>query len=225
MPGQVNADNLQVTGGDQVAPRVDFPLSNWAEINAVAGGALTPHTQTGPTLTSIAMLSLVAGFTGLFEYFVRVGFSDGTTAGTSVINVVAKQGAATGAVSGGIAAAKFGSGAASVALAGGATANGQILNVDAAGGFGLQFEGANVTAATAVGSDSVGSLTGLLTANGTGTQNSQFVGVADAAPSSVVKTPFTLGKPVAFSLLVSGTAAHVITIGSLNMFVRELPQA
>jgi hypothetical protein len=225
MPGQVLADNLQTTGGDQVVPRVDFPLSNWGEINAVAGGALTPHTQTGPTLTSLAMLSLVAGFTGLFEMFAKVSFSDGTTAGATTLNIVAKQGAGAGAITGGLAAAKFGSGAQSVAASAGANANGMILNVDAAGGFGLQFEGGNVTAATAVSSDAVGSLTGLLTANGVANSSSHFLGVADAAPSSAVKTPFTLGKPVAFSIMVSATAAHVITIASLNLFVRELPQA
>lgn len=226
MPGQVNTDDLQVTGGDSNKPRLDFPLSNWGEINAVFGGALVPHSQTGPTITTVAALSLVSGFTGLFEYYARVSLSDGTTAGALTLNFVAKQGASTGLVSGGLAAAKFGNGAASVAIANGATANGQVLNVDAAGGFGLQFEGANIlTGGTAVGSDAVGTLTGLLTANGVGQQNTQFVGVADAAPGSTVKTPFTLGKPVVFSFTMSATAAHVITYGSLNMFVRELPVA
>ncbi len=225
MPGQVNADNVQTSGGDQLVPRMDFPLGNWGEINAVIGGALTPHTQTSMALTNVAGLSLVAGFTGLFECHVRMAFSDGTTAGSVTSNFVAKQGAGTGAIAGGLAAAKFGGNAASVAVASGATANGMILNVDAAGGGGLTFEGASANAAAAVASDQVGTLTGLLTANGTGQQLFAFDGVADAAPSSAVKTPFTLGKPVYFAIVMSSTAAHVVTIGSLNIFVRELPIA
>lgn len=225
MPGQVNTDDLQFSGGDSNKPRLDFPLSNWGMINAVAGGALTPHSQTGPTLTVVAGLSLVAGFTGLFEFSSRISFSDGTTAGAITVNHLAKQGAAAGAVAGGLAAAKFGNGAASVAIASGATANGMILNVDGAGGAGLTFEAGAVTGASAAGSDAVGSLTGLLTANGVAQQNTQYTGIVDAAPSSAVKTPFTLGKPVFFGIGISATAAHVITIGSLSLFVRELPVA
>lgn len=205
--------------------RVDFPLGNWGEINAVVGGALTPTAQTSSALTNIAGLSLVSGFTGLFEVYARLNFADGTTAGATVLRVIAKQGATTGAIAGGLAAAKFGGAAASVAVASGATANGMILNADAAGGGGLTFEGASANAAAAIASDTIPSLTGLLSAQGSGASAFAFAGVADAAPSSAVKTPFTLGKPVYFAFVLSSTAAHVITFSSLNLFVRELPVA
>jgi hypothetical protein len=226
MPGPINTDDLQVPGGDSNKPRLDFPLSNWASIVAVSTQAVNvPHTQTSASATCVACISLTAFFTGLFEYSCRASFSDGTTGGVLISTLLTSQGAGAGLVSGGVAAAKFGAGAASIALSQGATANGQILNVDAAGGAGLRFEGL-AFGGVAQHTDTTASLTGLLTPQGAGVDSFSFYGMADAQGAlSLTKTPFTLGKPVAFALIVSATAAHVITYNSLNMFVRELPVA
>jgi hypothetical protein len=223
MPLQ-NVDRLTSEGNVATAADMQGPYSNWVQISSGIGATVpSPHTQTGMAATQVAAISMGAFFTGLFEVSVRASFSDGTTAGTVTTSLTAKQGAGAGLVAGGVASAKFGGGAASIAaVCGMAAPQGQVLNVDAAGGGGLTFEGSALSNLS-YHTDIVATLTGLLTAQANSTLNFEFFGICDAlGVGGLAKTPFPLGKPVCFFLTASNTAAHVITYNSLNFLVREL---
>jgi hypothetical protein len=230
-------DTLTAEGGVNTKQLVNFPLSNWALLNGATGGtSLPPHSQTAPLGTCIAAIVLVPFFTGVFEVSYNISFSDNTTAGLLQTFLSTKVGAGAGALAGGNSQVRLGTGAASVAGVStpAATANGMVLNVDAAGGSGITFEGLAVgNGAAGVQNqmqDQSSSLTGLLTANSQGSNRSTGFTVVDSTGlSSNVKTPFLIGQstthPVCFSLSQQSTAAHVISYQAFHLFVREIPVA
>jgi hypothetical protein len=189
----------------------------WQAIQAVSGQTQAPpHSQTAPAVTLVAALVLWPRVSGLFEMSLRTSWSDGTTADSVTLSLYTKQGAGTGVLAGGTATGKG-----SVAQGYGPGA-GMILNFDATGAGGLTFEGSS--AVTIIQhADAAATLTGLLTANGLGTQNFETgLMLADASgPTNSTRTPFTIGKPALFALGVSAT--HVISFESLSFWARELP--
>lgn len=201
-------------------------LGLYAAIQAVSGSAAQPppSAQTGAVNTNVAAVMLFARSSGIFGVSVRASWSDGTTAGSVTHSLVSKQGASTGALAGtgAVGNGKIGS------LQGSATIVNSIatLQANAAGGVGITFEGSGVIT-IAQHSDVAGTLTGLLTANGIGTQNfeSGFMMCDATGSTSNVKTPFTIGKPACFALQLSSTAAHVITYDSVSFFAQEMPFA
>src|SRR5579872_140811 len=220
-----NENVITQEGSVITQPRVDLSLGNWGSIVGLSGATVAaPANQTGPASTIVLGLCLMPLNTGIFLVSMKASYSDGTTAGALIARLITKQGAGTGQIAGGIGAAKFGSNAAGLGAGVSATfvgSNGQVLNADAAGGGGLTFEG-SALAATGVtqSEDKQATLTGLLTANGTGVNNFQFQGPCDAlGPTGLAKTPFTLGRPVFFGLQINDTAAHVVTFDSVSLFV------
>jgi hypothetical protein len=226
-------DVVTVGGNDALIPQgtsaAIVGLSNWGAITATTGAVvLPPNLQTGPgnvqPQTVVAGMVLIPRASGLFVASVRASFSDGTTGGSLQHNFITKAGVGAGVLAGGAAAGKFG--ARALSPVGALVSAAMVLNVDAAGAFGLSFEGANPqTASISQHIDVAATLTGLLTANGIGTMNFECGQLlCDAVgPTSLVKTPFALGVPIFFGLTVKDTAAHVVTYDSFEMFVQELP--
>lgn len=195
--------------------------TNWASVIGVSGATLaSPHTQTGDTNTGVIALSLTPQGSGIFYVSCKLAFSDGTTAGAITHSLVTLQGAAGNLLAG----TGFLSQIKQSQFPG--TATGGILNADAAGGNGITFAGASMSTGKVQSSDVAASLTGLLTANGAGGINEfTFSGLVDANGSnSATKLPFTVGLPMAIGVLLTNTAAHVITYGSAELFAWELPQ-
>ncbi|HZU81908.1 MAG TPA: hypothetical protein VE987_03280 [Polyangiaceae bacterium] len=194
-------------------------IGNWAQVLGASGAPNNaPHTQTSAAATNVVALSVVPKSTGLFLVGCKASYSDGTTGGQITHSLFSKQGTTA-------AGALAGTGFLSQVKTGvfAPTAKGGILNADAAGGGGITFEG-SATFSVFQSSDAQGTLTGLLTVNGTGTQNFEFFGVADAVGAgSATKTPFTLGLAACIALAVSSTAAHVITYDTVTLFAAELP--
>lgn len=220
--------NIQAGGNVLTEADVAAALGNWVSIVGVAGATvIPPNNQTTPASTVVAGIAFMPTQSGILDVRCKASYSGNTTASLITHKVITKQGATSGAVTGGTAAAKISTGAPGL-NAGIPTflgSAGQVLNVDAAGGAGLQFEGANLAATGITQSqDRVGTLTGLLTANGQGTNNFEFVGMCDNnGPGSLVKLPFTNLLPLFVGLQLTATLG-VIAYDSLSLFITEMPQ-
>lgn len=216
---------IQQTGDTVTQPRYDLALGNWAQILAVAPTIITA--QTGPpTNTAVLAVALMPQTSGIFFVSARLSWSNNTTAISVTHALVTKQGAAGGAITGGGTAGKFGqySGGANQLTSTGSTftANAQFLNVNAAGGNGLLFEGAALSAGSVVQhSDVAATLTGLLTANAIGSSPPfSFAGYIDAG-GIATKTPFTVRQPACFAVLLTASGASTVTYDSASLFVQE----
>lgn len=224
-------DYMTAQGVARTEADVPLAMGNWGSIVGLAGAASQgpPANQTGPTNTTVAAFVLMPLNSGIFFCAAKMSYSDGTTAGALTARLRTKTGANTGQIAGGAAAGKFGGFAGGAGAGGLATyvgANGQVLNVDGAGGGGLTLEGTAITAGGAVtqSQDRQATLTGLLTANGQGVNNFEFIGMVDlTGPTAAAKTAFGRNIPVSFSLDVSDTAAHVVSFDSISLFAMELP--
>lgn len=197
----------------QLAQAAAIASGNWVSITATAGAAQdVPHSQSALAAHGVAALCLVAKVSGIFMVGIRASFSDDTNAQLVTHQLVTKQAAAPGVLAGGLLEGVLGSGA-----SGG---SGIVNNVD---GSSLTFNGGSVVAGTTQqGSEQVGTLTGLLTPNGTGCQNFGFSGIVNAnGITSNVKLPFTKGNAVLFSLLLA--SGGVVTYDSLQFWAIEMP--
>lgn len=217
---------VQQTGDTVTQPRYDLALGNWVQVIGSAAGAGVPHTQSGPPVTTAVMaVTLMPQTTGIFFVSTRLSWSCNTTALSVTHALVARQGASTGVLSVGQTSTKIGQYAANgqaTATGNTFTASGTILAVDAVGGAGITFEGANLSAGTSQHVDVVATLTGLLTANGLGTNNFEFTGYIDAGgPNVSTKTPFNNRQPVCFAVLLTVSAAAVLSYDSVYLFAQE----
>lgn len=189
--------------------------------NSGAAAQKAPNTQTTPNGTIVAAMSLFPRVSGLFEVSVCVHFSCSVTGQVVTHDLFSKQGATTGVLAGGAATGK------SSADEGAGASSSMILNVDAAGGGGLTFEGSS--AFTLVQNDqSAATLTNLLTGQGIGTMEytSGAMLVDATGPTSETLTPFTIGLPMCLALgVTSVVGANVITYQSITFWARELPRS
>lgn len=216
---------VQATGDTLTQPRYDLALGNWAQVYVVSP---TITAQVNPSSTCVLAVTLMPQTTGVFFVAARLSFSNGTTAITTTHSLVTKQGASTGVIAGGSSATKLGQytgGAGQLTSTNNtyAGAAGQILNVNAAGGNGLTFEGAALSAGSVVQhTDAVASLTGLLTANAIASSPPfSFLGYVDlVGPNSNTKTPFPARQPVCFAVLVTA-GGSTVTYDSASLFVQE----
>ena len=217
---------VQQTGDTVTQPRYDLALGNWVQVIGSGAGAGVPHTQSAsPTNTAVMAVTLMPQTTGIFFVSTRLSWSLNTT-GLSVTHaLVARQGTSQGNLSVGQTSTKIGQYAAAgqlTATGNTFTASGTILAVDATGGAGITFEGANLSAGTTQHVDVVATLTGLLTANGLGTNNFEFSGYVDAGgPNVSTKSPFNFRQPVCFAVLLTVSGAAVLSYDSTMLFAQE----
>lgn len=194
--------------------------ANWASVMGVSGATLgTIHSQTSASSTGVLAMVLNPQSSGVFDVGVRLTYSDGTTAGSITHSLVTKQGGAGNVLAGTGFLAQV-----KTSTFPGSGTSGGILNADASGGAGITFGGSGIGTFTIVQANDVqATLTGLLTANGIGTQGFAWRGLIDATgDSSGTKTPFTIGLPCCVGVALTSTAAHVITYDSIEMFATEL---
>jgi hypothetical protein len=196
--------NLEdIVGLQQKAVSLNASLGSWAQAVNV-----TPAAQTAPTALNVAVLQMRVRVTGIFLVACEFGWSDNTTADSVTLGISSYQGPTPTVITGGT----------SAGFTSNVVSNGLSLflysNVN---GTGITIGGA--PALTVQDSKTSGTLTGLLTANGSSSQNYSFVGICSSTVAT--KTPFTVGNQAGFVLVA--TAAHQITFTSMSMFVIEMP--
>jgi hypothetical protein len=203
---------------DTTAIALAMPDGNWIQGVSTATG-----TQAAGAGIFVAGALLKARTSGIFRLDVDVSYSNNTTADPVTVSLISDTAAAgAGAILS--SANKVAHGVAGFGAFGTAAQVADWESVDTNAGAKLQFNAADwSTAPVTQKSDVNGTLTGLLTTNGSGTMKFSFHGlVYNAAPTGTTKTPFTIGNACAFGLKFAA-AAGTITFGSVAMSIQEMP--
>ncbi len=197
---------------DTTAIDIDMVGGNWVQGVSTAVG-----TMAAPSGYFFASALLKSRLSGIFEVHLDVAWSCGTTADTVTMALVTDTSAAGVLAS----ANKIAHGIAGLGTFG--TNGADWESIDTNAGAVLTYNGAAFnTSAVTQASEINGTLTGLLTAQGSGQQKFGFHGVVyNAAPTGTTKTAFTVGNTVAFGVKV--TATNTITVPSIRLTVKELP--
>lgn len=206
---------VQTTGAitiDTTSVSIQAPQGNWGQMASTAVG-----TMATPTNFFFAAMVLKPRMTGLFRVDIDVSFSTDTTA-QPITMVFLTDTSASGTLA---SANKAAHGTSGIGAFGTNGFDGETIDTNA--GATLTYNGAGFSTAPATQKSAVtGSLTGLLTTNGSGTFSFEFNGiVGNAAPTGATKTPFTLGNTVAFALKATA-AGGTITVSHVQMTVTEL---
>lgn len=188
-------------------------LGNYWTFSGSGGGAIAAQTiAAGPTAVNVAAILLTARVTGLWRVDLDVGWSSNTSGHAATWVLTQEQATVSGQT---------------FAIGGTPVVTGFAGNtVTGANGVTNSVSGAMAVTAPAGGSTNlavdtkvIGTLTGLLTANGSGSDYYGVHGIFGAAHASPV------GKQVAFIVSVNATAGDIITIPAIEFTVQELPVA
>jgi hypothetical protein len=204
--------NNRLAAAQETGALLGKSFGNWISIESQFGNAVgTPHDQTHPVLTFVAAVVLRAQVSGIFYVTFAIQATDSVDVDTMSHSLVTNQSAGPGALTGGVAAGYSGANAIG--------ASGMILNVDAAGGNGLLFDG------NPQGLGAAHFIANQTTAAGVQTVCS-WGNIVDATGStSAVKTPFTIGDAVAFGVEVGTAGAATVHYTRLTLSAIELPFA
>lgn len=210
---------LRTTGAitiDTTNVSIDMLGGNWLNGQSTAVG-----TMATPAGFFFAGATLKARMSGIFEVHFDIGWSNNTTA-DPVTFVLVSDTVADGAGAVLASANKVNHGTTGFGTYG--TRGADLETVDTNAGATLTFNAAAFNTAQIVQATEVnGTLTGLLTTNGSSTQKFGFHGIAyNATPTGTAKTPFAIGNQVAFGVKVTA-AAGTITVGSCRITIKELP--
>jgi hypothetical protein len=209
--------NTEVTDGNNISTATNTFAVQQSGSNWVMLGSTTTANQAGPASVFVAACLLQVRLSGLFHVDISVGWSDGTT-GDTVTWTFLTDTSASGQIAGANKAAHGYSGVG--ALNNGLVSAGVLADAETMDGAGnLTYNGAAWnTAPITQKVEANPTLTGLLSGSA---QKFVFSGVvANAAPTGIVKTPFTKGNTVGFGIKVSAT--NTITMPQIIMSVTEL---
>lgn len=186
-------------------------LGNWFTLITEGGATVpTPHDQTtNPTLTFVGTIVLVPQQSGIFLVSFGAQATDSLDTDTMSFALITNQGTTAGGIlAGGAAAGKAGTNATG--------AHGMILNVDAAGGNGITFEGA------AQGGGKLQYSANIATAAAVN-EAASWSGIIDAvAATSATKTPFTIGKAAAIGVQLTA-GAGTVSFSRFTLSAYEMP--
>ncbi len=202
---------------------------------------VTPNLQTNPATTCILAGVLYVRESGIFRVTARLPFSGGTTAKTIAHTFTTKQFPGPNSAhpvtqptvglagTGELAAGFLGSDVGIPFLNANQVVPAQaaVLNADAAGGIGLNFNGAAIDPSgggfVTQSTETTATLTGLLTAQASGVNAFDIDAVIHAA-GNAAKSPFEMGGIVVFGIVVT-SAADVVTYGGCSFNVQEMPRS
>lgn len=223
---QVQAGSEGTNGGNSVwtcvttgAITVDTTATTWQMLtgNWVEGISTAVGTMANPSGYFFAAATLKARFSGFFEVHLDLGYSSNTNGDSATFNLITDT-VADGAGAVLASANKVAHGISGFGAYGARGSDWE--SVDTNGGAVLTFNSAAFNAAQIVQASEVApAVTGLL-ANASQKFSVHAV-VGNAALTGTTKTPFTIGNQVAFGVSVSAT--NTITVKSVRLFVREVP--
>lgn len=186
-------------------------IGNYWTFSSAGTGAAAQTIAAGPAAVNVAAILVTPRVTGLWEVDLDVGWSSNTNGHPVTWSLLQQQATVKGntwAIGGTPAIVGFGGNTAT----GG---NGVVNSASAPMAVTIVGGSTNLTANTEI----IGTLTGLLTANGS---SSDYYGVHSILGAAAAGP---LGKQVAFIVQVNATAGDIITIPEIMFTVREVPFA